>query len=105
MYRNSCRKQAGRTRHDRRHAKECEHLAPERRCSPEEVTVARRLGGRLVAALSQLPEHLRVVVVSRADGMSFGQISQATGISLSTLKSRDKAARLLLQAILVEEKL
>ncbi len=56
---------------------------------PDQVLEAAELRERALAALMQLPDKFREVVVLRIyDGMSYADIAEITGIGESTLRSR-----------------
>jgi len=63
--------------------------------SPEEYAQRRELSRVLSIGLAHLPEEQRLVVVlSDIQGLSYEEISQATGCSLGTVKSRLNRGRL-----------
>jgi len=63
--------------------------------SPEEYAQRRELSRVLSSGLAHLPEEQRLVVVlSDIQGLSYEEISQATGCSLGTVKSRLNRGRL-----------
>lgn len=62
--------------------------------SPDDYVQRREMDGLIQAALGTLPEDQRtVVVLSDIEGMSYGEIAQATLTSLGTVKSRLSRAR------------
>jgi RNA polymerase sigma-70 factor (ECF subfamily) len=62
-----------------------------------------RLGERIQAALSKLPDYHRDAVVLREiEGLSYAEIAEATGVSIGTVMSRLFHARQKLQAALAD---
>jgi RNA polymerase sigma-70 factor (ECF subfamily) len=56
---------------------------------------------RLRLAIADLPEAFRTTIVLREiDGMAYEEISEITGVSLGTVKSRIARARAKLQSVL-----
>ncbi len=73
--------------------------------SPEEYTLRRELGRFLSEGLSCLPEDQRLVVIlSDIQGFSYEEISQTTGASLGTVKSRLNRGRSRLRDYLLQRK-
>ena len=73
--------------------------------SPEEYTLRRELRRFLNEGLSHLPEDQRLVVVlSDIQGFSYEEVSQATGASLGTVKSRLNRGRTRLRDYLLKRK-
>lgn len=61
---------------------------------PEEITLSRELMGCIEAGLATLPPDQRAtLILSDIQGMSYDEISTATGASLGTVKSRLSRAR------------
>jgi len=68
---------------------------------PEGAAENRELGERLERALGELPEEWRMVVLlSDVHGLSYPEISTATGLALGTVKSRLSRARARLRELL-----
>jgi RNA polymerase sigma-70 factor, ECF subfamily len=105
---NTARSELGRKRHRTPHVslEAAEIDLPD--LAGSEPTLARRLDGArqahaLQAALLQLPEYLREVVVLRCSReLSFGEIAEITGSPQGTLKSRFHRAMLALRTRLAE---
>ena len=61
---------------------------------PDDLFRKRRVREQVEAAVAQLPEHHRVVFVLRElEGKSYEEISEITGVTLGTVKSRLNRAR------------
>jgi RNA polymerase sigma-70 factor (ECF subfamily) len=70
---------------------------------PEQETAQRQLGRRVQAAMAQLPEDMRAVVVLRAyHDFDYDEIAAALGLELGTVKSRLGRARIALREALGE---
>ncbi len=66
--------------------------------SPEAAAMNGELGGRIQAAINELPEDMRVVVVLRdVQGLSNQEVAKALDISLSAMKARLHRARVSLR--------
>lgn len=75
--------------------------AADPRPGPEAKAEASELGTRLSAALGELPDEQRTVLVLRAqEGMSYAEIASALAIPVGTVMSRLARARERLRAIL-----
>jgi len=62
--------------------------------APDDLFRKRHLRERVEAAVSELPEHHRVVFVLREmEGKTYEEISEITGVTLGTVKSRLNRAR------------
>jgi RNA polymerase sigma-70 factor (ECF subfamily) len=67
---------------------------PDRGPSPESTALRGELRGDLEAALRQLPEDWRMVVIlTDVHGLSYEEVAQATGVPVGTVKSRLSRAR------------
>ena len=68
---------------------------------PEAETAQRQMGRRVEAAMGQLPEEMRAVVVLRAyHDLDYDEIASALGLELGTVKSRLGRARIALREVL-----
>jgi len=62
--------------------------------APDDLFRKRHLRAQIEAAVAELPEHHRVVFVLREmEGRSYEEISEITGVTLGTVKSRLNRAR------------
>lgn len=62
--------------------------------SPEDYAANRELGGAIGRALATLPSDQRLAIILRdLMGLDYGEIAQATGSSLGTVKSRISRGR------------
>jgi RNA polymerase sigma-70 factor (ECF subfamily) len=62
--------------------------------SPDDLFRKRHLREQVEQAVSELPEHHRVVFVLREmEGKTYEEISEITGVTLGTVKSRLNRAR------------
>lgn len=78
-----------------RHAARLNHDMRDERVSTEKQLEDRSELSRVLAEMQELPESDRVVLLMRAqEGMSYEEISQATGLSLSSVKVKIHRARL-----------
>jgi RNA polymerase sigma-70 factor (ECF subfamily) len=78
-------------------------LPPSQFESPEAFTQRRELNRAIQAGIAQLPHDQRIVLVlSDVQGMSYEEITQATGANLGTVKSRLSRARARLRDLLLE---
>lgn len=69
--------------------------------SPDDNLATREFYDRLKVAIADLPEAFRTTIVLREiEGMAYEEISQMTGVSLGTVKSRIARARTKLQSVL-----
>jgi RNA polymerase sigma-70 factor, ECF subfamily len=85
-------------------ARETADLDPASPLDPERSAADRELGRRVAAAVADLPEDLRAVLVLRAyHDFDYEQIAEAVGIELGTVKSRLSRARVALRQALRDE--
>jgi len=71
--------------------------------SPEDYALRRELGRFLNEGLAHLPEDQRLVIIlSDVQGLSYGEVAQATGSSLGTVKSRLNRGRTRLRDFLLQ---
>jgi RNA polymerase sigma-70 factor (ECF subfamily) len=71
--------------------------------SPEDYAIRRELGRYLNECLSLLTEDQRLVLIlSDVQGLTYEEISQATGCSLGTVKSRLNRGRSRMRDFLLE---
>ena len=69
--------------------------------SPDDTLATTEFYERLRLAIADLPEAFRTTIVLREiDGMAYEEISEITGVSLGTVKSRIARARAKLQSVL-----
>lgn len=69
--------------------------------NPGRTALRRELGGAIEAALGQLPEHHRAVIVLReVEGMSYEEMAEVLGVPKGTIMSRLFHARKKMQAAL-----
>jgi RNA polymerase sigma factor (sigma-70 family) len=69
--------------------------------SPDEAAQRRELGAAIAAAITQLPEDQRVVVIlSDIQGLAYEEIAEVTNANLGTVKSRLSRGRARLRDIL-----
>lgn len=69
---------------------------------PEERALAAEQGGEIMAALAQLGEEYRVVLLLRYyQGLSLGEIAETLGVPLGTVKSRLSVGTHRLRAVLL----
>lgn len=81
---------------------ETERPIPDHAPTPEEHLENRELGRELAAALDEVSEeHRQIVLLRDVDGMSYTEIAETLEISEGTVKSRLSRARLALRAILL----
>lgn len=74
-----------------------------RQADPESVCQGREAGGAIEAALDQLSQDYRAVIVLRhIEGLSYEEIAEATGVPAKTVKSRLFSARRELRCMLTE---
>jgi RNA polymerase sigma-70 factor (ECF subfamily) len=66
--------------------------------NPEQIASSRELGGRILAALEQLPEkHRAILLLREVEGLSYEQLAEVLQIPKGTVMSRLFHARLKLQ--------
>lgn len=71
--------------------------------NPERASLNRELGDAIAAAMEQLPEEQRAVLVMReVEGMSYQEMADTMGCSIGTIMSRLHYARKKMQAMLEE---
>ena len=71
--------------------------------TPEEQLDNRELGRELAAALAEISEeHRRIVLLRDVSGMSYSEIAEILEISEGTVKSRLARARIALRRILLQ---
>lgn len=75
---------------------------PDTAATPDEQAERRELAGVLQGALAELPADQRVVIIlCDVQGLDYLEISQVTGVSLGTVKSRISRARSRLRVLLM----
>lgn len=73
--------------------------------SPEDVFISNEESQQLVAAVSLLSEeHQTIITLRDLEGFSYSEITEITGISMGTVKSRLARARLQLKNILLKNR-
>lgn len=73
--------------------------------TPEEAMIKKELGAALSAAICELPEdHKNLIVLRDIQGLSYQELADACGISLGTVKSRLSRARENLKKILISDR-
>jgi RNA polymerase sigma-70 factor (ECF subfamily) len=71
---------------------------------PARTLLRRELAGRMQAALDQLPEiHRTVLVLREVEGLSYEELAQQLGVQKGTVMSRLFHARKKMQALLVDD--
>ena len=64
----------------------------------EDPAIQREVQDALTAALDELPDHYRAVIVMHdVEGLSLAEVAESLGITVATVKSRAHRARLLLR--------
>ena len=78
---------------------------PEPGPSPEGIAEQGEMRAAIEVALAALPPDWReVIVMSDVHGMDYGEIAQATGVALGTVKSRLSCARARLREVILESR-
>lgn len=77
----------------RRVSEELSDSVEDRSPSPEAIAVGRDRVSKLLAILQTMPEVDRSALIMRADGLSYEEIAQALGITLSNTKVKIHRAR------------
>jgi RNA polymerase sigma-70 factor, ECF subfamily len=86
----------------RRVSEELSDFVEDRSPSPEAIAVGRDRVAKLLAILQTMPEVDRSALIMRADGLSYEEIAQALGITLSNTKVKIHRARMR-AAVLLEK--
>jgi RNA polymerase sigma-70 factor (ECF subfamily) len=74
---------------------------PDRAESPDDAAQRRELNAAIAAAIAQLPEDQRIVIIlSDVQGLAYEEIAQVTNTNLGTVKSRLSRGRARLRDIL-----
>ena len=78
-------------------------MAARREADPATAAMSAETARRVLAALEEIDDELRLVVVLRdVEDMNYDDISQVTGMALGTVKSRLHRARCMLREKLAD---